>query len=125
MLWANRQYLVDQRLRPGQVTKDRSSGDQAVLQLLAEQTPKLHRFPTGLAYVRPAVMALKHSSDNDVTEKLAAFARTAGVGELVRTSWGRQFLFWDTLPPSGKRLVRGVQRSAREAVKSANRRIRG
>jgi hypothetical protein len=125
VMWANRQYLVDQRLRPGQVTKDRSSGDQAILQLLAEQTPKLQRFPTGLAYVRPAVIALKHGADSDVTEKLAASARTAGVGDLARTSWGRQFLFWDTLPPSGRRLVRGAQHSAREAVKSANRRIRG
>jgi glycosyltransferase involved in cell wall biosynthesis len=43
----------------------------------------------------------------------------------ARTRWGRQFLFWDTLPPSGRQLVRGVQRSAREAVKSANRWIRG
>lgn len=125
VLWANKQYLVDQRLRPGQATKDRANSDQAILQLLAEQTPKLQRFPAGLAYVRPAVMALKHGADSDITEKLAAPARTAGVGELARTSWGRQFLFWDTLPPSGKQLVRGVQRSAREAVKSANRKIRG
>ena len=70
-------------------------------------------------------MALKHGADNDITERLAATARTVGVGELARTSWGRQFLFWDTLPPSGRQLVLGVQRSAREAIKSANRRIRG
>jgi len=125
LFWANRQYLVDQRLRPGQITKDRSSSDQAILQFLAEQTPKLQRFPVGLAYIRPAVMALKHGADNEIAEKLAASARTAGLGELARTNWGRQLLFWDTLPPSGRQLVRGIQRSAREAVKSANRKIRG
>jgi glycosyl transferase family 2 len=125
LFWANRQYLVDQRLRPGQVTKDRSSSDQMIFQFLAEQTPKLQRFPVGLAYVRPAVMALKHGADNDITEKLAANARTVGVGKLAQTSWGRQFLIWDTLPPSNRQLVRRVQRSAREAVKSVNRRIRG
>lgn len=125
VLWANKQYLVDQRLRPGQATKDRSSSGQAILHLLAEQTPKLRRFPAGRAYVGPAVMALKHGVDNDLAEKLAATARTVSVGELARTSVGRQFLFWDTLPPSGKQLVRRFQHATREAVKSANRKIRG
>jgi hypothetical protein len=125
VLWANKQYLVDQRLRPGQATKDRSSSGLAILQLLAEQTPKLRRFPPGRAYVGPAVMALKHGADTDITDKLAATARTVRVGELARTSAGRQFLFWDTLPPSGKHLVRKVQHATREAVKSANRKIRG
>ena len=49
----------------------------------------------------------------------------AGVGELARSGWGRRFLFWDTLPPSGRQLVRGVQSSARGAVKTANRVRRG
>jgi glycosyltransferase involved in cell wall biosynthesis len=123
VMWANKQYLVDQRLRPGQVTRDRSSSDQAILRFLAEQTPKLKRFPAGLAYVRPAVIALKHGADDDIAEKLAASARTVGAGELVRTGWGRRFLFWDTLPPAGRQLVRGAQSSAREAVKTANRKI--
>jgi Glycosyl transferase family 2 len=125
VMWANPQYLVDQRLRPGQVTRDRSGSDQAILRFLADQTPKLTRFPAGLAYVRPAVIALKHGSDQGIAEKLAASARTAGLGELARSGWGRRFLFWDTLPPSGRQLVRGVQSSAREAVKTANRVLRG
>lgn len=125
VLWANKQYLVDQRLRPGQVTKDRSGSDLAILKLLSEQTPKLQRFPRGLAYIRPAVMALKYGADNDITEELAANARTAGLSRLARTGWGRRFLFWDALSPSMREVVRAGQRSAREAVKSANRRIRG
>ncbi len=125
VMWANRQYLVDQRLRPGQVTRDRSSSDQAILRFLADQTPKLERFPAGLAYVRPAVIALKHGTDHDIAEKLAASARTVGVSELARSGWGRRFLFWDTLPPSARQIVRQAQSSAREAVKTANRKIRG
>jgi glycosyltransferase involved in cell wall biosynthesis len=125
VMWGNKRYLVHQRLRPGQATKDRFRGDQAILQLLADQTPKLRRSAVGLAYVRPAFAALKYGADDEMAENLAKTARAAGIGQLARTTAGRRFLFWDTLPPSGRRLLRDAQRSTREAIKSANRRIRG
>jgi hypothetical protein len=125
IMWGNGRYLVHQRLRPGQATKDRSSADQAILRLLAEQTPKLRRTAVGLAYVRPAFMALKYGADDEMAGKLAATARTAGAGELVRTASGLKFLFWDTLSPSGRRLLRDAQRGTREMIKSANLKIRG
>jgi glycosyltransferase involved in cell wall biosynthesis len=125
VMWGNKRYLVHQRLRPGQATKDRFRGDQAILQLLADQTPKLRRSAVGLAYVRPAFAALKYGADDEMAENLAKTARAAGIGQLARTAAGRRFLFWDTLPPSGRRLLRDAQRSTREAIKSANRRIRG
>ena len=125
VMWGNGRYLVHQRLRPGQATKDRSGSDDAILQLLAEQTPKLRRRSAGLAYVRPAFMALKYGADDDMAEKLAVAARAAGIGELARTTPGLKFLFWNTLPPSGRRLLRNAQSGTREAIKSANLRIRG
>lgn len=124
VFWGNGRWLLDQRLRPGQITKDRSASDQAILQLLMEQTPHLRHTPAGLAYVRPAVMALKYGAEGDITDKLSASARTAGLGELARTSWGPRFLFWYTLPPAGRELVRRLQRNTRQAIKSANLRIR-
>lgn len=125
LFWGNKHYLLDQRLRPGQITKDRSASDHAILQLLDEQTKHLRYSTTGLAYVCPAVMALKFGADDDVTYKLASAARTAGISQIARTGWGRQFLFWYTLPPAGRKAVRQINRSGREAIKSANLWIRG
>ena len=125
LFWGNRDYLLDQRLRPGQVTKDRSGSDRAILHLLEEQTQHLRHSPVGLAYVYPAVMALKFGNDDDATTKLAMTARTAGIRQLVRTSWGRQFLLWYSLPPVARKMLRFVSRSAREVIKAANLRIRG
>lgn len=123
--WANKHYLVDQRLRPGQITKDRSASDSAILQLLADQTPYLQHTHAGLAYVCPAVMALKFGGDTGVADKLSEAARSAGIAELAKSSWGRQFLFWHTLPPGVRKMVRTMSRSAREAIKAANARVRG
>jgi glycosyltransferase involved in cell wall biosynthesis len=125
LFWGNKHYLLDQRLRPGQVTKDRSGSDYAILQLLAEQTPHLRHAPAGLAYVCPAIMALKFGNQDDLANKLALNARTAGISELARTNSGRQFLFWYALPPSGRKALRTISRSAREAIKTANLHIRG
>jgi glycosyltransferase involved in cell wall biosynthesis len=125
LFWANKDYLVYQRLRPGQVTKDRSASDQAILKLLDQQSPYMQHSPIGLAYVCPAVMALKFGNDEDTTNKLVAAARTAGVRQLVRTSWGREFLLWYSSPPAIRKIVRAGTRRAREIIKGINSRARG
>ena len=125
VLWANRYPLVDLRLRPGSVTRDQAGTLAAIDGLLSAQAPKLRRLPRGLAYVRPAVMALKYGVDEELAERWAAEAREAGLSRLVRSSWGLRLLFWDGLSPSGRRAVRSLQSSAREAVKNANLRMRG
>ena len=124
VLWASRHFLVDLRLRPGSTTRDQSGSLAAIDDLLAAQTPRLRRLPPGLAYVHPAVMALKYGVDEDLAGRWTAQARAAGLGHLLRSNWGLRLLFWDTLPPAGRRSVRSLQSSAREAVKAANRRVR-
>jgi hypothetical protein len=125
LFWGNRDYLLDQRLRPGQVTKDRSASDHAILRLLEAQTQHLRHSPVGMAYVCPAVMALRFGSDDDITNKLAMTARTAGLSHLARNNWGRQFLVWYSLPPTCRRMIRAAVDSAQEIVKTINVRILG
>lgn len=125
IMWANRRYLVHQRLRPGQATKDRSSLDDAILQLLHEQAPKLRRLAAGLAYVRPAFAALKYGGNEQTTEQLCSNARAAGITTLVLSISGLRFLFWYTLPPTLQQNLRTSQLATREAIKAASLRIRG
>jgi len=125
LLWANRHFLVDLRLRPGSVTRDRAGGEAALLDFLEAQTPKLQRLPAGLAYVRPAVGALKYGGNEELAERWAAQARSAGIGHLLRSTWGLRLLFWHSLPRSGRRAVRSAQSHTRNAVKSADLRLRG
>jgi hypothetical protein len=124
VLWASRHFLVDLRLRPGSVTRDRLARDMSVEQLLESQTPRLQHSRAELAYVRPAVAALKYGANDDIAERLAAKARSAGINELMRSVAGLQLLFWYTLPRSGRRTVRATQYYTREAVKTANLRLR-
>jgi glycosyltransferase involved in cell wall biosynthesis len=125
LFWASRHFLVDLRLRPGSVTRERAGGEAALLDLLEVQTPKLQRLPPGLAYVRPAVAALKYGGNDDLAERWAVRAREAGTSHLIRSAWGLRLLFWHSLPRSGRRAMRSVQSHARNAVKSANLHLRG
>jgi len=124
LLWASRHFLVDLRLRPGSVTRDRAGSEAAILDLLEAQTPNLHRLPPALAYVRPAVAAFKYGGNDDLADRWAVQARAAGTGHLLRSTWGLRLLFWHSLPRSGRRAVRSAQFRARNAVKSANLRLR-
>lgn len=125
VLWGSKHFLVDLRLRPGSVTRDRSASDTAMRDLLDAQAGKLKRLPAGLAYVRPAVAAYKYGGDDSLADQWAGQARSAGTDQLVRSIAGLQLLFWHTLSPAGRRAVRAAQHSAREAVKAANLRVRG
>lgn len=126
VLWGSRGFLVDLRLRPGSITRDRSGAYRTLRRFLEEQTPSLRRLPPGLAYVRPAVAALKYGdAGDDLAEELAEKARTAPAGILVRSTSGLRLLFWHSLSRSRRQTLRDAQHNAREAVKTANRRLRG
>jgi hypothetical protein len=122
----NKHLLVDLRLRPGSAMRDRSAVYVETRRLIAEQAPKLKRSPAGLAYVHLAVAALKYGDAGEgMAEDLAAQARTAGTDRLLRSFTGWRLIFWHTLPRSQRRMVRTAQHNMREAIKSANRRLRG
>jgi glycosyltransferase involved in cell wall biosynthesis len=124
VLWGSRHCLVDWRLRPGSVTRDRLARDTALLKLLADNASRLRHSHAGEAYVRPAVTALKYGSDEAIAEQLAARAREAGIFRLVRSTSGVRLLLWYSLPRSGRQTVRKFQSSTREAVKSIDNRLR-
>jgi glycosyltransferase involved in cell wall biosynthesis len=125
VLWASKYFLVDMRLRPGSITRDRAGLESALSNMLESQTAKLRRLPAGLAYVRPALIAFKYGENEKLAEYWAGQARSVSSGQLARTVPGLRLLFWDTLPRPARRAVRSLQYSARELVKDVNLRLRG
>ena len=125
VLWASKYFLVDMRLRPGSMSRDRADIDAALNDMLESQTAKLRRLPAGLAYVRPAVTAFKYGGNEELAEYWAGRARSVSSGQLARTVPGIRLLFWDTLPRPARRAVRSAQYSARELLKDVNLRLRG
>jgi glycosyltransferase involved in cell wall biosynthesis len=124
-LWASKYFLVDLRLRPGSMTRDRSGIEDALNEMYELQTAKLRRLPASLAYVRPAVLAFKYGENDDRAEYWAKRARSVGSAQLARTVPGIRLLFWDSLPRPARRRVRAMQYSVREAIKDVNLRLRG
>ena len=58
VFWASKYFLVDMRLRSDSRSRDRADVATALDDMLETQTAKLRRLPAGLAYVRPALVAL-------------------------------------------------------------------
>jgi len=125
VLWSNRHFLVDLRLRPGSISRDQAMRDAALQEVLQANVSRLRRLPAALAYVRPAMTAMKYGDENEISEYWAGEARSAGVRQLVRSVAGLRFLFWANLPASGRRVVRTAQGNARGAVKDLNTLLRG
>jgi glycosyltransferase involved in cell wall biosynthesis len=125
VLWASKYFLVDMRLRPGSITRDRAGLESALSGMLTSQTPKLRRLPAGLAYVRPALIAFKYGENEELAKNWARQARSVSRGQLARTVPGLRLLFWDTLPRPARRAVRSLQCSARELLKGVNLGLRG
>jgi glycosyltransferase involved in cell wall biosynthesis len=125
IFWANRRYLVDLRLRAGSISRDRTARINALQNLLAKNVPQLQRLPSGLAYVGPALNALKYGTESDVTAQWVREARSAGFLRLTRSLTGARFLFWYSLSPSGREVVRSAQRGSRGVVKRLDAQLRG
>jgi glycosyltransferase involved in cell wall biosynthesis len=120
-LWGSGRFLVDRRRRSGSLTSDRAGVVWSLVQLLDAQTPRLRRLPAGLAYVRPALVALKDGWDDGMSEKLVLTAKEAGTGALLGSFAGWQFLVWSGLPPAGQRALRATRRRAWRTVERAAR----
>lgn len=123
VLWGSRHFYVDRRRRPGSATTDRAELVRSLVQLNESHAPRLRRLSAGLAYVRPALIALK-DGDDGLAEKLVAQARAAGVGTLTRSLAGWQLLVWSGLPPVGRRTLRTVRHRIWGAVELAGRLLR-
>jgi glycosyltransferase involved in cell wall biosynthesis len=119
VLWASRHFLVDRRLRPGARSRDTTTAEAVLDELLVTQAPKLRRHLAAEAYVRPALLAFKYGSDANRARDWAEEARSAGLGRLAGSAAGRQLLLWRAMPDSGRRAVRAAQQRARSMVKRA------
>jgi glycosyltransferase involved in cell wall biosynthesis len=125
VLWGSRNFLVDWRLRPGSVTRDRLARDIAMLKLIDYHASRLRHSRAACAYLLPALSALKYGADDDIAEEMASRAREAGLVSLARSVQGIQLLVWHTLPRPGRRAVRTMQSRSRDAVKRMNALLRG
>jgi glycosyltransferase involved in cell wall biosynthesis len=125
VLWANRHFLIDLRLRPGSISRDKAMRNEALQGVLDANVPRLRRLPAALAYVRPALTAMKYGEESEISAQWANEARSAGVLQLAKSIAGLRFLFWDNLSTSGRSAVRSVQATARGAVKDLNTLLRG
>jgi glycosyltransferase involved in cell wall biosynthesis len=125
VLWSNRHVLVDLRLRPGSISRNQATRDAALQEVLQANVSRLRRLPAALAYVRPAMSAMKYGDENEILAYWASEARSVGMLRLMRSVAGLRFLFWDNLPASGRRVVRAAQGNVRGAVKDLNTLLRG
>lgn len=119
IFYGSRYYLVDWRLRPGSVTRDRAENSKALDDLLAARTPRMVRMHPGLAYVRPALSALKYGDCGELATSWAQKARSVGTGRLAQDTVGLRLLFWSTMPAAGRDVIRSAQAATRELVKNA------
>ena len=125
VLWGSRHFLVDWRLRPGSVTRDRLARDIAMLKLIDYHATRLRHSQAASAYLLPALSALKYGADDDIAEEMASRAREAGLVSLASSVRGIQLLMWHTLPRPRRQAVRTMQSRSRDAVKEMNARLRG
>jgi len=123
VLWGGRHFLVDRRLRPGSMTRDTTTAEAVLDELLAAQAAKLRRHVTAEAYVWPALLALMYGSDARRAQEWTELARSAGFARLARSLAGWQLLAWHAMPGGGRRAVRGTAELARTTVKRAVARL--
>lgn len=123
VLWGSRHFLVDRRLRAGAMTRDTTTGEAVLDQMLAIQAAKLRRYQAADAYLRPALLALRYGSDPKRARAWSATARSAGLRRLVRSRAGRQLLLWCAMPESGRTAARRAQERTRELAKRAIARL--
>ena len=125
IFWANKRFLVDLRLRAGSISRDQTSREKALQQILEKNVPLLRRVPSGQAYVGPALTALKYGTESEVTARWVQEARSVGLPQLASSLTGARFLFWNGLSAHGRSVVRSAQRRPREAVKRLDALLRG
>jgi glycosyltransferase involved in cell wall biosynthesis len=124
VLWASRYFLVDLRLRPGSMTRDHATVDAALQKLLERYVKGLNHSPAALAFVQPALAALKYGNVSEVSEYWTREASSAGFLPLIHSAAGARFLFWRTIPQPTRAMLRSLQRFTRDLVKQGNLRAR-
>jgi glycosyltransferase involved in cell wall biosynthesis len=123
VLWGNPDFLVDLRLRPQSLTRDRHRNDFLLDEFLERSVGKLRRLSPALAYVRPATHALKYGGDPGLTKRWCERAQSVGTQRLMLNASGVRFLFWSRMPNRSRRVLRATQSCLRDLLKSANLRV--
>ena len=116
--FCNPSYLMDIRIRPGAISRNYSKRFEALDELIAEYGPGMTKTPLGLAYVRASVFAFRAGNDT-YADRWAQLAKEAGVGHLMRDSYGRRVLFWSSLSTTARSGVRTAANTARSYVGKA------
>ncbi len=107
LYWADKRYLVDYRLRGGQISRGIDRRLQAVERILDTYVPLMQRLPQSYAYVDHAVFAHR-GNDAERIARWSDLARSSGLPYLIRTGPGRRLLGWRLLGERGSAVYRAV-----------------
>ena len=107
LLWADKRYLIDYRLRRGQVSRGIGERLAAVDDILKMYVPQMKRLPSNRVYVDHAVSAHRANAGQYI-EKWSDLARSSGLPVLLRTGPGWRLLAWRALGPRGSAMYRSV-----------------
>lgn len=113
--WGNPSYLLDIRVRPGAISRDLTKRFDALEQLCARFAPDMEHTPEGMAYVRPAVFALRGGYEG-YAERWAQMARSAGATRLLRDGYGVRLLGWMLLSPRQRDRFRSANDVVRKLI---------
>jgi glycosyltransferase involved in cell wall biosynthesis len=111
----NSRYLLDIRVRPGAISRNHKNRCIALDSVIAKNCPKLHRYPEGMGYVRPAVFAFRAGED-DFAERWACLAKNGNLAHLLIDSWGWRLLAWSMLSARQRRILRRANMLTRSVV---------
>jgi Glycosyl transferase family 2 len=111
-----RRYLVDMRLmRRGSISSNRAARYDSLERIIGQYSQLMRRQHPGMAWIRPAVFAYRDGFD-DIGDRWAERARSAGTGALARDVWGRSLLAWWMAGPNGRVQMRTVRDGARAGI---------
>lgn len=122
LFWADRRYLVDYRLRNGQVSRSVVERLSAVDRILQMYVPRMRRLPANRVYIDHAVFAHRTAQQKYIDE-WSDRARSSGVPVLVRSLSGVRLLAWRALGARGSAIYRAVNHRSLDIARSVVGRV--
>ncbi len=122
LFWADRRYLVDYRLRRGQVSRSVAERLSAVDRILQMYVPQMKRLPPSRVYVDHAVSAHR-ADDPRYIDRWSDVARSSGVLVLLRSVPGIRLLAWRALGVRGSTVYRAVNHRTLHLARTVLRQV--
>lgn len=122
LFWADRRYLVDYRLRRGQVSRSVVERLIAVDRILQMYVPRMRRLPASRVFIDHAVFAHRTAQQHYI-DQWSDRARSSGLPVLVRSLPGLRLLAWRALGVRGSAVYRAVNHRSLDIARSVVGRV--